>query len=210
VANPDDSWPADSDDHGGEGDRGEPGRDGPVTDAQWDEVVSQLNGTQARGTLDSLALSVPDEMRASAQAQLAAKLAAQLAGEAGPGPSGLETGMLGAGPRVPGWRDRCRAAVDRWLRRPPATLMLPTGSQLRFTIGREPDCDMTLADRTVSRLHASLKREDGGWLLTDLGSTNGTKLNGWRVSAPITVTAGDLVSFGGATFVLADRPGALP
>ena len=79
------------------------------------------------------------------------------------------------------WR-RALAGVDRWLRKPPASLTFPAGSQTRFTIGREPACDMTLLDRTVSRWHACLKREDDGWLLTDLGSTNGTRLNGWRVN----------------------------
>ncbi len=67
---------------------------------------------------------------------------------------------------------------------------------------------MTLADLTVSRWHASLQRDPGGWLLADLGSTNGTRLNGWRVSSsPIHVRAGDLVSFGAVTFVLTERPG---
>lgn len=107
---------------------------------------------------------------------------------------------------------RCRRAVraaGRWLRKPAASLTLPAGSQTRFTIGREPACDMTLLDRTVSRRHACLNREDDGWLLTDLGSTNGTRLNGWRVNAPIAVSPGDLVSFGAATFVLTERPGGL-
>ena len=66
---------------------------------------------------------------------------------------------------------------------------------------------MTLADRTVSRWHASLERGVGGWVLADLGSTNGTRLNGWRVSSPSLVSAGDLVSFGAVTFVLTERPG---
>jgi pSer/pThr/pTyr-binding forkhead associated (FHA) protein len=65
---------------------------------------------------------------------------------------------------------------------------------------------MTLADETVSRWHASLQRAPDGWLLADLGSTNGTRLNGWRVSSPCSVRAGDLVTFGNVTFVLADRP----
>ena len=66
---------------------------------------------------------------------------------------------------------------------------------------------MTLADLTISRWHASLERAQGGWLLADLGSTNGTRLNGWRVNGPSPVWAGDLVSFGEVTFVLTERPG---
>ncbi|MGD0687234.1 MAG: FHA domain-containing protein [Streptosporangiaceae bacterium] len=40
--------------------------------------------------------------------------------------------------------------------------------------------------------------------MQDLGSTNGTRLNGWRVSSLVPVRAGDQVSFGAAGFVLAD------
>jgi hypothetical protein len=103
----------------------------------------------------------------------------------------------------------CRRAIratDGWLRRKPPVLTLPVGSQPRFTIGREPDCDMMLADETVSRWHASLQRSGGGWLLADLGSTNGTRLNGWRVTGPMPVRPGDMVSFGAATYLLSERP----
>ena len=85
-------------------------------------------------------------------------------------------------------------------------LRLPPGPQAQFTIGREQMCDLTLADETVSRWHASLQWDGDAWLLDDLGSTNGTRLNGWRVTTPSRVGTGDLVSFGAATFVLADRP----
>lgn len=101
---------------------------------------------------------------------------------------------------------RVLRSADRLLRRRPASLSLPPGAPRRFTIGRELACDMTLADDTVSRWHASLQRGPDGWLLADLGSTNGTRLNGWRVTSPSPVRAGDLVTFGGVTFVLADRP----
>ena len=92
-------------------------------------------------------------------------------------------------------------AADRWLRGWPPVLTLPVvtataSPQGRFTIGREPACDMTLADETVSRWHASFERSGGGWLLADLGSTNGTRLNGWRVTGPMPVRPGDMVSFG--------------
>jgi DUF1707 SHOCT-like domain/FHA domain len=100
----------------------------------------------------------------------------------------------------------CGRMIDRWLRGWPPVMQLPSGSQCRFTIGREQACDMTLADETVSRWHASLERSAGEWLLADLGSTNGTRLNGWRVTTPIPVQAGDMVTFGSATYVLADRP----
>jgi pSer/pThr/pTyr-binding forkhead associated (FHA) protein len=99
------------------------------------------------------------------------------------------------------------AAVGSWGQpvrppRPPA-LVLPGGPRHRYTIGRESACDVSISDQTVSRWHADLRRDPGGWRLADLGSTNGTRLNGGRVTAPVLVRPGDLVSFGTATFVLA-------
>jgi pSer/pThr/pTyr-binding forkhead associated (FHA) protein len=73
-----------------------------------------------------------------------------------------------------------------------------------FTIGRSPDSDLPLGDITVSWRHAELRRSGGAWVLTDLGSTNGTRVNGWRADSGFTVRAGDRVSFGRAAFVLAD------
>ena len=229
MARPDDSWPEGVNPEDGDG---EPAGDG-VSDAEWDALVGELSGpSEARGTQDSFAVPIDDELRASAQAELG-RLAGEgadnaaaagcgevadpwAAGVAGPGagpgaepPTELtETGLVGSTVvrAAAGWWQRIMAAVERWRRRPLAALALPSGSQARFTIGREAHCDMTLLDRTVSRLHASLKREGEGWLLTDLGSTNGTRLNGWRVTTPITVVAGDRVSFGAATFVLTDQP----
>jgi hypothetical protein len=118
--------------------------------------------------------------------------------------AGLGTAArLGVSARLTG--RRAVQAVDRWLRGWPPALTLPRGAQSRFTIGRETACDMTLTDDTVSRWHACLERSAGGWLLADLGSTNGTRLNGWRVNHPTRVIPGDMVSFGSVTFVLSDR-----
>jgi X-X-X-Leu-X-X-Gly heptad repeat protein len=85
---------------------------------------------------------------------------------------------------------------------PPAPLVFPSGAGTSFTIGRHRDCDLYIADMSVSRLHARLAREAGGWLLTDLGSTNGTRLNGWRVRAAVPVRAGDQIQFGSAQFLV--------
>jgi hypothetical protein len=85
-------------------------------------------------------------------------------------------------------------------------LPLPPQSDRRFTIGRAMACDFTLADLSVSRWHARLYRDnDEHWLLSDLGSTNGTRLNGWRVTTGVKVKPGDQVSFGSISFVITDR-----
>jgi len=101
---------------------------------------------------------------------------------------------------------RLLAALDRWLRPPaprrPLALQFPRGPGTFFSIGRNERCDLAIADMTVSRVHARLERIDDGWLLTDLGSTNGTRVNGWLVREHVPVTAGDLVSFGKAEFWL--------
>ena len=81
-------------------------------------------------------------------------------------------------------------------RRRPFLLQFPRGGGGQFSIGRDASCDLTISDMTVSRLHAQLERTADGWLLSDLESTNGTRVNGWRVRGQVPVKVGDLVSFG--------------
>src|SRR5258708_19978541 len=50
-----------------------------------------------------------------------------------------------------------------------------------FTIGRSDTCDATISDWRISRLHAQIVLEDGGYFLVDAGSKHGTFLNGARV-----------------------------
>jgi hypothetical protein len=84
----------------------------------------------------------------------------------------------------------------------PLALQFPRGDGRQFSIGRDASCDLAIADMTVSRRHAQLERTAGGWLLTDLESTNGTRVNGWRVRGRVPVRSGDLVSFGNLETVL--------
>ena len=97
---------------------------------------------------------------------------------------------------------------------PPAGMLpplpLPPQRDRRFTIGRAMACDFTLADLSVSRWHARLHLQDDQWLLSDLGSTNGTRLNGWRVTTGVPVKPGDHVSFGSVSFVITDRQHIAP
>jgi hypothetical protein len=106
---------------------------------------------------------------------------------------------------------RVRAALDRWFRPPasrkPLPLQFPRGAGTFFSIGRNVGCDLSIADMTVSRVHARLERTGDGWLLTDLSSTNGTRVNGWLVREHMPVMAGDLVSFGKAEFWLTANQG---
>jgi hypothetical protein len=86
--------------------------------------------------------------------------------------------------------------------RRPLPLQFPRGSAEQFSIGRDAGCDLAIADMTVSRRHATLERTADGWTLTDLESTNGTRVNGWRVRGKVSVTPGDLVSFGNSEYGL--------
>lgn len=68
------------------------------------------------------------------------------------------------------------------------------------TVGRAGGCAVLLPDDTfVSQLHARVFRRDGSLFVEDLGSTNGTFLNGRKVTAPVPVRKGDKVQFGRTT-----------
>lgn len=69
------------------------------------------------------------------------------------------------------------------------------GGQEALLIGRHPDCDVVMADATVSRRHARLIFRDGGWIIQDLESTNGTRLNGKYVGR-CRVRPGDQLALG--------------
>jgi hypothetical protein len=64
-----------------------------------------------------------------------------------------------------------------------------------FTIGRSRECDLVLDDANVSRKHAEVRHEGGSWVIHDLGSTNGIKLNGRR-SEGGALSPGDEITLG--------------
>jgi pSer/pThr/pTyr-binding forkhead associated (FHA) protein len=66
----------------------------------------------------------------------------------------------------------------------------------RLMIGRSSSCQVVLGDDTVSRRHAELRFREGRWLLRDLGSSNGTFVNG-RLVTEAEVRAGDVIHLGG-------------
>jgi FHA domain/Domain of unknown function (DUF1707) len=84
-------------------------------------------------------------------------------------------------------------------------LMLPEPGPFPLRIGRDITCGLRIADTSVSRLHAELRLEGDVWLLRDLGSMNGTWINGLRVTGAAAVRAGDVVMFGAIGYRLTGR-----
>ena len=69
-----------------------------------------------------------------------------------------------------------------------------TGSPVLF--GRSPSCTVRLDDPYVSDDHARVYKADGGWMVADLKSTNGTFLNRVKVTSPSQIAAGDQLGIG--------------
>ena len=90
-------------------------------------------------------------------------------------------------------------AAAGWLRvaRPPAL----SGASFQLvdhevTVGRAPGCAVLLDDPTVSSRHARVFPQRDGHLIDDLGSRNGTMVNGRRIQGPTPLSAGDRISIG--------------
>ncbi|HLY24908.1 MAG TPA: FHA domain-containing protein [Aggregatilineales bacterium] len=64
------------------------------------------------------------------------------------------------------------------------------------TLGRSPSNTVHLDDVFASAEHAMLTLRSGQWWLEDRGSSNGTRLNGYRVEEPIVLSAGDVIGIG--------------
>ncbi|MDG9717839.1 DUF1707 and FHA domain-containing protein [Streptomyces sp. DH24] len=168
-----------------------------VSDVERDKALKVLRDGVAMGRLShdtfihrmelALAARRPDEL---------ARLTADL-------PSGGRASRMvfGAVEAVSGFTVRLRRA---WRAERLPKLLLPhpgTGHPLR--IGRDPANGLRLNHETVSRVHAELSRQGGMWVLRDLGSTNGTTVNGRRVVGAAVVREGDQIAFGRMAFRLA-------
>jgi hypothetical protein len=86
-----------------------------------------------------------------------------------------------------------------------ADLVLPDGSRVEIgdhpvVMGRMPECDVVLADPNVSRRHAEVRRAGDAIVVTDLGSTNGTRVNGEPVRERA-LASGDEITVGSSTVV---------
>jgi hypothetical protein len=64
------------------------------------------------------------------------------------------------------------------------------------SLGRSRQCDVVLDDPSISRQHAEIRPRGGSWVLTDLGSTNGSSINGRRIEQPEVIKPGDEIELG--------------
>ncbi|MGA2006660.1 MAG: DUF3662 and FHA domain-containing protein [Solirubrobacteraceae bacterium] len=72
-------------------------------------------------------------------------------------------------------------------------------------IGRSTDADIVIAMHEVSRRHAQITPDRDGWTLTDLGSTNGVRLNGRPVGVPTRLADGDVIELGAVELIFEVR-----
>jgi predicted component of type VI protein secretion system len=70
-----------------------------------------------------------------------------------------------------------------------------------LTVGRDPGNDIVIAEPQVSRQHSRITRQGNFLILEDLGSTNGTFVNGVRLTAPHTLSNGDVMGMGDAVIL---------
>ena len=171
---------------------------GRASDADRRKIARLLqeHSTQGRLSRDTFAMRVERALTARSRAELDDLVADVRA----PGP--LRRAAIAA----VGWVSRLTADVETaWRAGRTPVLALPEHPTRPVTIGRAPDCDCHLIEPSVSRRHAQLRRVDETWLLRDLGSSNGTRLNGMRVTEEIEVRPGDQLSLGGVRYRLGGR-----
>jgi pSer/pThr/pTyr-binding forkhead associated (FHA) protein len=106
------------------------------------------------------------------------------------------------------------------MQRPPAILEVVAGNAAGMSIlvddtlmiGRLAEGPGQLgSDEELSRSHATLSRDSSGYVaIEDLGSTNGTFVNGLRITGPQTLAVGDSIELGGTTLVVRELPSLMP
>lgn len=90
-------------------------------------------------------------------------------------------------------------------------LRSPNGTEVvlrrKLLIGRASLCDIVLGDRTVSRQHATVWQEYGAVYVRDMGSANGTYVNGAKAEGMVRLNAGDKLQLGNVHLRLVSRRG---
>jgi Protein of unknown function (DUF3662)/Inner membrane component of T3SS, cytoplasmic domain len=117
-----------------------------------------------------------------------------------PGAEHGETMIYSSSARVRGPVEEAQA------RRPARALLAVAGRRLPVpargaTVGRSRECDIVLDDAGVSRRHAEVRPSAEGWIVADLGSTNGLRLNGRTVRGAQPLQAGDRLELGSSEIV---------
>ena len=80
-------------------------------------------------------------------------------------------------------------------------------NRLPFTLGRGSESDLRLDDKGVSRRHVQLSAQGGAIIATDLGSTNGTLVNGAPLRSPVVLTNGSLLRMGNTRIIFHSSTG---
>jgi FHA domain/Domain of unknown function (DUF1707) len=111
--------------------------------------------------------------------------------------------LMGTVTRLSAFNERLRHA---WRSEQLPQLLLPAPGPMPLAIGRASGSGLRLNHGSVSRQHALLFGSGIGWTLRDLGSANGTWVNGRRVADSVRVRPGDHVSFGAMSFRLVTGP----
>lgn len=82
----------------------------------------------------------------------------------------------------------------------PADSIFAAGASITLsaknTFGRHPDCTVVIDEPALSGVHAGIESRNGAWYVSDLGSTNGTFVNGRPVTGATYIESGDIVQFG--------------
>ena len=170
-----------------------------------DELARELSGyllehaRREKITLGTQPADRVQDRRAAAAGRVRHPGAARQAAGAGaraaePGRRGPHDGLLERRARR---RSRCASPI----RAAAAPACASTGrvevvGSRGAVLGRSRDADVVLDDPNVSRHHAEIRPSGGSWIVNDLGSTNGIKVNGRRVQGPQSLKRGDVIELG--------------
>jgi hypothetical protein len=110
--------------------------------------------------------------------------------------------------RAPGGGPAPASAAGRWqlrVRDPSGAARVVPLVEATTTVGRSPACTVWLDSPYASRQHARIELRPDGPVLTDLGSRNGSHLNGRRVERPVLLRGGDVITIADAVLECVER-----